>query len=165
MSGCGVSSGSSDPHVVEPGHAPTPFTADEIRRGCPPGRTIRLLVEPADRQTFIRTTRFVDCDEQGAIQERALFSVDGDPLGPVQTDTSSWTELRAHASFPAERTAISRESLDLPLGRLDCLRYTVTDGPTVETFWFATAKPGMPVRFVSEVDGQVTSAVTMISDE
>jgi hypothetical protein len=83
----------------------------------------------------------------------------------VQTHRSSWAELQAHASFPAERTAISEESRDTPLGRLDCLRYTVTDRSTVETFWFATAKPGMPIRFVSAVDGQVTSAVTMIGDQ
>jgi hypothetical protein len=160
-----VSSGPNDPHVVEPGHAPTPYTADEIRRGCPAGRTIRLLVESADGKTFIRTTRFMDCDEHGAIQDRALFSVDGEPLGPVQTDRSSWAELQAHASFPAERTTISEESIDTALGRLDCMRYTVTDGPTVETFWFAKAKAGMPVRFVSEIDGRVTNAVTMIGDE
>jgi hypothetical protein len=158
-------SGASDPHVVEAGHAPTPFTAQEIRQGCPAGRRIRLLVESADGETFIRTTRFVDCDEHGATQERALFSVDGDPLGPVQTDQSSWAELQAHASFPTERTAISEESIDTPLGRLDCLRYRVTDGSTVETFWFGTAKPGMPVRYVSETDQQVTTAVTMIGDE
>jgi hypothetical protein len=165
MSRCGMSSGASDPHVVELGHAPTPFTAEEIRHGCPAGRTIRLRVESAGGETLVRTTRFVDCDEQGAIQERALFSVDGEPLGPVQTDRSSWAELQAHASFPAARTAISEEPLDTPLGRLDCLRYTVADRSTVETLWFATAKPGMPVRFVSEVDGQITNAVTMIGDE
>jgi hypothetical protein len=151
--------------VVEPGHAPTPFTANEIRQGCPAGRTIRLLVESAVGETFIRTTRFVECDEQGAIQERTVFSADGKPLGPVQTGKSSWAELQAHASFPAERTAISEEFLDTPLGRLDCLRYTVTDESTVKTFWFATARPGMPVRFVSEVDGRVTNVVTMIDDD
>lgn len=37
-----------DPRVVQPGHAQTPFTADEIREGCPTGRTIGLLVEPPD---------------------------------------------------------------------------------------------------------------------
>jgi hypothetical protein len=28
----------SDPHVLAPGTAPTPFTADEIRGVCPDGR-------------------------------------------------------------------------------------------------------------------------------
>ena len=29
-----------DPHVLGPGLAPTPFTADEIRQGCRPGRPV-----------------------------------------------------------------------------------------------------------------------------
>ena len=28
-----------DPRRVRPGDAPTPYTADEIRKGCPEGRT------------------------------------------------------------------------------------------------------------------------------
>jgi hypothetical protein len=35
---------------------------------------------------------------------------------------------------------------------------------TVETFWFAKTLPGMPVRFTSEVAGQMVSAVVMVSD-
>ena len=37
-----------DPHVLSPDLLPTPFSADEIRDGCPAGRTCRTLVEPAD---------------------------------------------------------------------------------------------------------------------
>jgi hypothetical protein len=124
-----------------------------------------MLVESAGEEAFVRSTRFVDCDEQGAAQERTLFSADGKPLGPVETYTTSWAELQAHASFPADRTVIGQESIETPMGPLDCLRYTVTDGEQVDTFWFATAKPGMPVRYTSHVDGQVTSVVTMIGDE
>jgi hypothetical protein len=154
----------SDPHVVEPGHAPTPFTADEIRRGCPQGRTIRLLVEAAGEQPLVRTITFKECNDAGAVQERAQATLEGDQLSPVQTPRSSWEELQAHASFPAEQTQIDPVTLQTPLGRLDCLRYTVIDGPTVQTFWFATALPGMPVRFTSAVDGQVISTVAMVSD-
>lgn len=118
-----------DAHVVEPGHAPTPFTADEIRHGCPAGRMIRLLVEPAGAEAFLRITRFVECDEMGAVQERAQFSVDGEPMGPVQSQKSGWAELQRHASFPIAQATISEETLDTPLGRLECLRYVVTARP------------------------------------
>jgi hypothetical protein len=154
----------SDPHVVEPGHAPTPFTADEIRRGCPQGRTIQLLVEVTGEQPLVRTISFRECDDDGAVQERAQAPLEGDQLSPAQTQKSSWDELQAHASFPAELTQIDPVTLQTPLGRLDCLRYIVTDGPTVQTFWFATALPGMPVRFTSAVDGQVISTVAMVRD-
>jgi hypothetical protein len=153
-----------NPHVVEPGHAPTPFTAEEIRRGCPEGRTIRLLVETAAEQPYMRTITFRKCDRNGAVQERAAATLTGDRLSPVQTQRSTWAELQAHASFPADRTEINQVMLETPLGRHECLRYSVTDGSTVETFWFAKTLPGMPVRFTSEVAGQMVSAVVMVSD-
>ncbi len=35
----------ADPHILHPDHAPTPFTADEIRTGCPAGRTVTMAVD------------------------------------------------------------------------------------------------------------------------
>ena len=67
-----MSTGRADPHVLEPGHAPTPFTAEEIRRGCPPGRTIRMLVEIEGVEPAYRVNRFVGCDEAGTTLERAF---------------------------------------------------------------------------------------------
>ena len=55
-----------DPRVVQPGHAQTPFTADEIREGCPAGRTIGLLVEPPDADPFVTINRFVTVDDEGS---------------------------------------------------------------------------------------------------
>jgi hypothetical protein len=40
---------SDDPRVVDPGHAPTPFTAAEIRTSCPEGR--RATVRNVDSYT------------------------------------------------------------------------------------------------------------------
>jgi hypothetical protein len=156
--------GPGDPHVLQPGHAPTPFTADEIRRGCPQGRTIRLLVEAEGAPPLISTRRYVSVDEDGATIERERFTADGAPLGDATTERETWLELQAHASFPADRTAITRERIETPLGILECLRYAVTEGSTVDTFWFAAAVPGMPVRYMTEEAGRVTSTVTVIED-
>ena len=95
-----------DPHVLEPGQAPTPFTADEIRQGCPAGRTIRLRVEAVGQTPFHRVSRFVECDEAGATMERARLSLDGVPLGEPEVDRVTWRDLQAHASFPANDTTI-----------------------------------------------------------
>ncbi|HEX2222159.1 MAG TPA: hypothetical protein VHK06_06500 [Candidatus Limnocylindria bacterium] len=151
--------------MLGPDRAPTPFTADEIRRGCPAGRTIRLLVELDGQAAYLRLNRFVDCDEGGATIERQRLTIDGEAVGGTEADRVTWHDLQAHASFPARQTLIASEPLDLPLGVLDCLRYTVTDGPTVETFWFARTAPGMPVKYMTEEGGRVTSSVTMIGDE
>ncbi len=153
----------SDPHVLDPGHAPTPFTAEQIRARSTGGRVKHVRVESDGEPAVVRRIRFVDCDTEGATVERALLSDDGTP-GPVERQRVAWLDLQRHASFPAERTEIVPEQIENPLGPLDCLRYTVTDGEEVDTFWFATDSPGMPVRYTSTVAGRVVSTTTVILD-
>jgi hypothetical protein len=105
-----MTSGSGDPHVLEPGHAPTPFTAAGIRQGCTRGRTVRLLVESVGGEPFVRVIRFVECDEDGATLETLRLSVDGEALGPPTPHRTSWVALQAHASYPDEQTAVAAET-------------------------------------------------------
>jgi hypothetical protein len=153
-----------DPHVVREGHAPTPFTADEIRDGCPAGRTVRVLVEPAGGDASVRVTRFVSVDSDGATEEFTRLTKDGQPIDGPETDRATWAELQGHASFPSDQTTIEPEVLQGALGRLDCLRYTVVDRSNVRTFWFARSLPGMPVKVVVAEAGQTTMTVTMIAN-
>jgi hypothetical protein len=154
-----------DPHILGPDRAPTPFTAAEIRAGCPEGLTIRMLVEPDGADPFIRVSRFVGCDAEGAILERTRTTLDGEVLGPTEPARSTWLELQQHASFPADRTTIEPETLTTPMGPLDCLRYRIVDGSSVENFWFARSLPGMPVRYSVSENGRQTSVTTMIGSE
>lgn len=153
-----------DPHVLAPGHAPTPFTADEIRAGCPTGRTIRLLVEGVDETPFHRVSRFVECDEAGATLERSRLSLDGSPLAEPEVDRMTWRDLQAHASFPAEDTTVEHERIQTAIGELDCLRYTVREGATDRIFWFAKDRPGMPIRSLTRTGGRVVTAVSVVDD-
>lgn len=155
----------ADPHVLGDGMAPTPFTADEIRGGCPQGRSITLLVERAGARPVVRVNRFVTCDDEAATVESVQLSSSGEPVGAPVTERSTWRELQEHASFPADRTVVRQEMVDTPLGDLDCLRYTVVDGDRVKTLWFATALPGMPVRFETLEGGRVVERVSMIRTE
>lgn len=154
----------ADPHRLDPSHLPTPFTADEIRRGCPDGRTLVIRVEPARQPAQTRTVTFVEGDAEGAVQVRAPLGADGSPGEETGRDRSTWRELQAHASFPAERSTVERARLDHPLGSLDCLRYTVRDGDAVDTYWFDRARPGMPVLLESRRGNAVILAVTVIED-
>ena len=154
----------SDPHVLEPGHARTPFTAEEIRTGCPAGRTIRMRVEAAGEPATYRVSRFVECDDTGALAERYAATDDGTPLGDRQSGRVTWRDLQAHASFPADRTTIEPEQIETPIGTLDCLRYTVRDGATEEVFWFAAALPGMPVRYLTRADGRVVASTSVVAN-
>jgi hypothetical protein len=152
----------ADPHILAPGTLPTPFTADEIRDGSPVGKSIRLLIEAGGQDPIIRVNRWVACDADGATVERTKYSLAGDQLGPREFERSTWLEYQTHASFPADVTTLDRETIETPLGSLDCLRYTVVDGESVDTFWFWPGAPGMPVKYTSSEDGRVTSSVTMI---
>lgn len=150
-----------DPRILGPGLAPTPFTADQIRAGCPAGRTIKLLVEEAGAAPHVRYNRFTACDATGATIERG--NVD-DPAD-AESERATWADLQAHAAFPASDTTIEPETIDIPLGAVDCHRYTVGAGERVHVFWFAPAYPGMPVRIVRRESGRITNTTTMIASE
>lgn len=153
-----------DPHVLAPGRAPTPFTAEEIRAGCPAGRTIRLRVDVAGESPFHRVSRFVECDTAGATMERYLASADGSALEEPEVERVTWRDLQAHASFDADDTSIEADRIMTEIGELECLRYTVRDGTTDEVFWFAKGLPGMPVKLVTRTDGEVVATVSMVDN-
>ncbi|MGH3482585.1 MAG: hypothetical protein ACRDPQ_05060 [Nocardioidaceae bacterium] len=154
-----------DPHVLEPGQAPPPFTADEIRHGCPAGRTIRLRVDVQGETSILRVNRFLDCDASGATMERTRLSLDGDPLGEPEAARVTWRDLQGHASFPADRTTIESVRIDTAIGELDCLRYTVRDGSTEEVFWFARELPGMPIQYLTREAGDVVTTVAVVDNK
>ena len=137
----------ADPHVLRPDHHPTPFTADEIRLGCRAGRTVRSLVVEGGAEPYVAVTRFVSVDAEGADTDHWTETPDGRRVTGPERHRSTWLEFQGHASMPAARTEITEETLDIPAGRYDALRYTRHDGDTVSTFWFAMSSPGMPLRF------------------
>lgn len=152
----------ADPHVLHEGHHPTPFTAEEIRAATPRGRTLTVHQEaggPGAGVTSIRIT-YAEVSEDGAVQVRAT---DG-PQSPAPLEVT-WLQLQGHASFPTATTARERVVLDHTLGRLDCWRYTATDGDEVDTFWFDVARPGMPVLVESRRGGELVSTMTVVADE
>lgn len=154
-----------DPHVLSPDLLPTPFSADEIRDGCPPGRSCRTLVEPAGGAAYVRVSRFGEHTADGCLYERWVESVDGVITGERTVSPVPWLALQRHAGFVAAMSTVAPERITTPLGDLDCLRYDVRDGADVTTFWFARSRPGMPVKVVEVVGDQVTETATLVADE
>ena len=155
----------SDAHQFRTGDHPTPFSADEIRAGCPPGRTVRALVVRAGAEPHVRVTRFASCDAEGADGEYWTESPDGVRLSEPEQERSTWSEFQGHASMPAATTEIAEETIDIPAGRFDCLRYTRRDDDgTVSTFWFARSVPGMPMKFEVRAGGELVFSSTAIED-
>jgi hypothetical protein len=143
----------TDPHIVRPGDAPTPFTADEIRRGCGDGRTVTSVTRTGAGEVT-SVSRFSEGDDEGA-----SIAADGQSL------RVTWHDLQAHASFPADSTTITTDTIETPLGELECLRYEVTRDDGTHTFWFATERPGMPIRHSVERNGDTLSTTTVTADE
>jgi hypothetical protein len=151
-----------DQHRLRPDHLPTPFSAAEIRDATRPGHTLRLRLEPAGEEPMLRVTRFVETDDEGAVQESQRFTLAGDPLDEPVRRRSSWLDFQSHASFPAATTTSAEETIDLTFGRFDGLHYVAVDGDRVEHYWFALALPGMPVRTEDWEGGELRFVMTMI---
>ena len=73
----------TDPHDLGPGLLPTPFSADEIRAGCPDGRFIRMRIEAGGTLVGYRTNVFRDGDAEGATVESQRFDAAGQPDSEV----------------------------------------------------------------------------------
>ena len=150
-----------DPHVLEADHLPTPFTAEEIRANSHVGRTVRALVVRGG-ESSVRIMRIVAVSPEGWERESWTESMDGRRLSEPELERSTWLELQAHASMPAATTRIDEETIEIPAGRFDCLRYSQLDGESLDTFWFATSEPGAPVRFEKRIGHELLFSFTTI---
>lgn len=152
----------SDPHVLHDGHAPTPFTAAQIRAASPEGYTVDTVMELDGAVVGRARTVFTEVDDDGAVMTSTPVDEHGEPAGDPRVGRSTWVELQGHASFPAGVTTITHESIEIPLGRLDCDRYDVRSTDHVNSFWFSRRHPGMPVRISTDASGVPTTTVVAI---
>lgn len=153
----------TNPHLLDPDHLPTPFSADEIRDGCPPGR--RMVVQTrSPSETAGRLIVFTRHDDSGAFRNVTPLDEAGRPSAPASEEYSTWLDFQRHALFPRKTSTVEHVEIDHPLGRLSCLVYTVTDVDSVSRFWFATSFPGMPVRVTTERAGTQVQEMIMLEN-
>lgn len=144
-------------------HAPTPFTADEIRTGCPPGREVTVRMPAGGVEVYWRTT-FLESDASSVTITNQQVSADGEALDEPTRSESTWEDLRRHALFPASATSVTTVKVSTPMGELSCLRYDVSDGAEVHRLWFATSLPGLPVRTATLAKGVETVTSVVVAD-
>lgn len=150
---------------MQPDHAPTPFTADQIREACPVGRQSTFRVEMPGRTPFLQTFHFVEADAEGAMVRFTLRDEGGKFLGEPTTSRSDWRGFQAHASFPAAGTTITETEETVPAGTFVGFLYrVVTEETNVEAF-FAKSLPGPPVRLIRSRDGVPEMTMTLVSHE
>ncbi len=155
------------PDAVPPAPlAPRPFTADEIMRAMPVGTLIRLRMDNRGEST-IEEWRVTDADATSCTIAAKVLSPDGALLEDQGQGTSTWAELRDHASFPASHTVRERSHVEVPAGAFDTWAYVVTaeteDGePSVSTFHFAPALPGPPILMTVVIAGEEIARMTLL---
>jgi hypothetical protein len=152
-------------HRLQPDHLPTPFSAAQIRAGCPAGRTIRIREEAPGEPSSFRRIRFVEAGEETAVQEYQATDEHGQPIGESTVRQSTWLDLQRHASQPAEATTVREVVLALPFGEFDCWLYTVRRPDAELRFWFAKELPGMPVQVEEHVDGSLAGRTLMSAND
>lgn len=156
-----------DPRRLKPDHAPTPYTAAQIRAGCPAGRASTYLVEAPDRADFKQIFRFVRCDEKGADLEVTRATTDGKAIGEPSVSYGTWKQYQSHGSYPEKATKISEAKVKLPAGEFDCWLYTVTkttgEKTTVTRVWFAKKLAGPPVKMTVSVAKKPVYTMSLVA--
>ncbi len=141
--------------------APTPFTPEQISDASS-ARVVRTRTDERGGAPVFRVTRYLDGTAEAAVMETFESDSDGEPLGDPERFTSTWSELRDHAKFPADITTIERDTIDTPLGVVDTMRYSIVAEQRTMVFWFAPSYPGMPIRYQTVVDGVPISTTTVV---
>lgn len=147
--------------------APRPFDAVALAAGISQGTRIRLRVESAGEPTVEQRWEFSRCTSTDATIHSMVYDAEGTLLKDEGEDTTSWTDLERHASFPAANTERSEILSNGPLGPLEAWLYTVTvpgdDGVMlVKRFEFAKTFPGPPVLYTIERQGDEIFRMTML---
>ncbi|MDJ0521976.1 MAG: hypothetical protein QNJ90_07860 [Planctomycetota bacterium] len=159
---------SAEARRLKPDHHPTPFTAAQIRTGCPDGRVLTVRMEVGGNELLYRW-RFDGGDAEGVTFSSQPLKPDGTARGEPGAQRALWTRLQEHASFPSSETKVTEETIEVPAGTFACMRYTVTvaaEGRTVVTdSWFAWALPGPPVKQVTLRNGEPASKMELVENE
>ena len=142
--------------------APTPFSPTEIAAGCRPGISRLYLITEGSSPTVRLRWEFTGGDE--VIAEYTTQRVDETdmPIGAPTSTRTRWVDLQAHASYPADHTSISIETIAVPVGTFECWRYVVDDGRISTEAWFPFDLPGSPALKVDTVDGEQVSSMTLL---
>ncbi len=146
--------------------APPPFTSAQIRAACPQGHTVDSVTTRDGEVVDRRRTVYSDPDENEVSIGITPLDADGEPMADAMEARSTWDDLRDSSVFPGDVTTVTRETIETPLGRLDCARYDVASGEVSLVFWFSEDFPGMPVRSATVSDGREveTTVVTAVSE-
>lgn len=149
-----------EPTADAPGDIlPHPFTAEQIRDAMPAGLVVELLnTTPGGDQRQRWTVQ--SADEEGMTMLYSNLTGEGE-----LTQSSTWVELRNHATFSVETAKRERTTQTTELGELEGWLYTIEDptaGAVTEMF-FADDYPGAPVQMTTQQGETVVMSMKQLS--
>lgn len=145
--------------------APRPFTPEQIAAAMPLGTRVTYRFEPADKPAYLETWSVTAADAETVTMETRREHAHG-TVETLPAATSKWSDLAAHATFPASATTITDDKLVTPAGTFATRLYVVQkDGGAVHRFHFAPALPGPPIRIEIEKNGAPQMIVTLVQRE
>jgi len=158
--------GQLDPtNVLTAGFHPTPFSAAEIREACTDGsyRTFRSqgMQMPG---SYLRMTFTGGTDESCTVLNTVLDER-MEPVSELPAPPTTWSDLQAHGSYPAEVTTVVEAEAFVTAGEFDCWLYRVEepDGGVWE-YSFARELPGPPVLLRHlDAEGNVDSWMELVA--
>lgn len=158
---------SAEERTVEEGHAPTPYTAEQIRAACPTGLRIVYLMDILKEGRNKHIFAFDECDEKGTRFTLVQTTEEGQVSDMGRSERRSWADLQRHASTPKAQTTVATETITVPGGTFPCMRYTVKRldperGEIADTLWFAYELPGPPIRWTKSIAGEQILEMTLL---
>jgi hypothetical protein len=150
---------------IQPDHAPTPFSAEEIYKGCPQGRKIVFQLETFGKAVMFQSLEFQMVEKDEVVFESITKDAGGKQIGSRKMTVGKWKDLQAHASFLKDETVITTESFTTSAGTFECWLYTIsskTKKKNVKRLWFAKKLPGPPICYEEKQDGTVIFKMTML---
>jgi hypothetical protein len=140
--------------------APYPYTVFQIRAGCQ-HRIIEYRTEKPRGVILDESWAFTNADSDSVNITTTTFDAAGKAMGTPATETARWADLHEHARFPRATTVIDADTITTPAGTFDCMRYVVTKGDEVKTYWFARNIAGPPVKMLVTKGGEQVMTMTM----
>ncbi len=154
------------PPDPDAGRAKTPYTKEQIRDATPEGRRMTFVMESPDKPPVQKRFRFLAVDDERATIITELLDQNGKTIGTPENASSTWEELRRHASFPIEATTIEEATAETPAGSFASWRYTVVEkteeGTKRTVAYFAKDLPGPPVDLTVETNGQLVMTMSLL---
>jgi hypothetical protein len=140
-----------------------PFSAEQIRDEWVEGFRLKVRRWTAGAEAFEEWT-VVRADGETVDIEAVVRDADGTEVAEPSIRTSTWVQLRDHASFPADRATREPATRETPLGELEGWLYTVGEpsGEVVTEFFFAEDHPGAPVTVHVVKNGELVEVFEQI---